>query len=54
MRSFTDLQTKFLDVQRDFTALQTEQLGSKHLISDLEMKLESAQTENSLLKTNIE
>lgn len=30
MRSFTDLQSKYMDVQRQFSSLQTEQLSLKH------------------------
>ena len=54
MRNFTDLQAKFLEAQRNFTVLQTEHLGTKHLVSDLEMKLKSSQSEVTLLKANIE
>ena len=50
MRSYTDLQSKYMETQRALTTIQTEQMTSKHSYGDQEMKLENALGENKLLK----
>ena len=50
MRSYTDLQSKYMETQRALTTIQTEQMTSKHSFGDQEMKLENALGENKLLK----
>jgi len=42
MRSFTDLQSKFMDQQRQFASIQSDKLTLTHKYADLEMSLSSA------------